>query len=233
MNVRKCIPAVDLAEFRRTIALPGFDVNARQDGVTGWALLHDVCGEHDDAVRPHMPAFVRALVEAGADVNRVTGPGQAGCASSTPLHIAAQFDSVLCVAPLAEAGASLEVRNAFGKTVLHVAASSAATSVIEALLVAGADARATADVLRTGEMLEVATILCRLPLEMQPWEPAGESLERLGRVEPSLAVLAKHGVRPSAAELAGMRQKMPRVRQLLEERERNGGGGEPGDCAPM
>ncbi len=84
------------------------------------------------------PAVIRALVDAGADVNGKNDYGD------TPLHLAARGNENLAMTrALVEAGADVDGKNGYGDTPLHIAASGNENlAVIRVLLYAGADVHA-------------------------------------------------------------------------------------------
>lgn len=82
--------------------------------------------------------FIRALRDAGADVNAVAGPSK-----STPLHSAAERGEVSAIRALLRAGANVNAANASGDTPLMVAARAGRVELMDALLKGGASVEAT------------------------------------------------------------------------------------------
>eukprot|EP00982_Pelagococcus_subviridis_P015521 31407-Pelagococcus_subviridis.AAC.5 len=78
-------------------------------------------------------AVVRALIEAGADVNKANDNG------TTPLFIAAQKGHEAVVKALMEAGAVVNKADNHGGTPLHGTARNGHEAVVKALVDAGAD----------------------------------------------------------------------------------------------
>ncbi len=81
---------------------------------------------------------VRALIEAGADVNAKDVRG------ATALHQAAYGNNVAVAAVLIEAGADVNAKNVRGATALHQAAYGNNAAVAAVLIEAGADVNAVA-----------------------------------------------------------------------------------------
>ena len=80
---------------------------------------------------------IELLIEAGADVNRVST--DAGDAGSTPLHFAASRNQLTSLNTLLAAGADPNVADANAQTPLHEVAWSSSVDVLKALLAAGCD----------------------------------------------------------------------------------------------
>ncbi|MDH3457878.1 MAG: SDR family NAD(P)-dependent oxidoreductase [Gemmatimonadota bacterium] len=90
-------------------------------------------GLHEAIMQGDLQA-VRALIEAGADVNAREGMG-----GSSPLITAATFGETQAVSTLIEAGAAINQQNNEGSTALLAAAFMAHADIVELLLAAGAD----------------------------------------------------------------------------------------------
>ena len=90
-----------------------------------------------EAVRAGDPAWLRALVDAGADVDQAEPDG------STPLHWAAWNADVEAVRLLLEAGAVANTGNRYGVRPLSLACVSGSPGVVAALLDAGANPNTT------------------------------------------------------------------------------------------
>ena len=90
-----------------------------------------------DAVRAGDAARVRALVEAGTDVNQAEADG------STPLHWAAYAGDVETARLLLEAGAVANAGNRYGVRPLSLACTAGSPGVVAALLDAGANPNST------------------------------------------------------------------------------------------
>ena len=90
-----------------------------------------------DAVRAGDAARVRALVEAGADVNQAEADG------STPLHWAAYAGDVETARLLLKAGAVANAGNRYGVRPLSLACTAGSPGVVAALLDAGANPNST------------------------------------------------------------------------------------------
>ena len=86
-----------------------------------------------DAARRQDGAALRALLRAGAEVDRPQGDG------ATALHWAAYRDDVETVRFLLASGAAVDPANALGVTPLWLAANNGSPAVVEALLASGAD----------------------------------------------------------------------------------------------
>jgi len=101
--------------------------------VIAWALIA-ILGATPlvEAVRQGDAAAVRALVKAGADVNRPEGDG------ATALHWATHADSPEMVRVLLGAGAAAAAANDLGVTPLHLAAANGNTDILALLLDRGA-----------------------------------------------------------------------------------------------
>jgi hypothetical protein len=92
--------------------------------------------------------IVKAVIEAGADVDKVTEPREGvnnGVKTRTALHLAAGFGNAPVVELLARSGASLSARNALGLTPLHLAAMEGRLGAAKALVAAGAELEASDD----------------------------------------------------------------------------------------
>ena len=94
-------------EVRRLLAR-GVRPDEYKDGL-GWYALHEAASEGHTGI-------VRLLVEAGADVNAVTGGG------NTPLHMACYNGHVEAARCLLSRGAEVGTKHSTGNTPLHVAA---------------------------------------------------------------------------------------------------------------
>lgn len=105
-----------------------------------WFTLHGVTPLHLAAHRDN-PAIVKALIDAGADVNAETPPQSVGDGYDTPLHFATEYnDNPAVVTALIDAGADVNARNFASWTPLHKAAwNSVNPAVFTVLLDAGAD----------------------------------------------------------------------------------------------
>lgn len=127
-------------EVVRALLQAGADPNAWAMGFAedyGWALtpLHPAAGSNPD------PGVVRALIEAGADLDAPSGESYR--VGNSPLHYAAENPNPAVAAALLEAGADVNARSARGRTPLHEAAAGASDpAVIELLVEAGADVNA-------------------------------------------------------------------------------------------
>ena len=119
-NVRTCLEA-------------GADPNVRKGK---WPPLHRA------AVNTKYPDVIKALVDAGADLE-ARGDGSLSGDNLTPLHRAAEWGYPGAVKGLVDAGADLEARNGLGYTPLHMAANTTyTTKKLEILLAAGANPNA-------------------------------------------------------------------------------------------
>ncbi len=119
-NVRACLEA-------------GADPNVRKGK---WPPLHRA------AVNTKYPDVIKALVDAGADLE-ARGNGSLSGDNLTPLHRAAEWGYPGAVKGLVDAGADLEARNGLGYTPLHMAANTTyTTKKLEILLAAGANPNA-------------------------------------------------------------------------------------------
>lgn len=118
----------------------GADPNAWATGFNidwgwGWTPLHLAARSNPD------PEVVRALAEAGADLQAPSGESYYG--GNTPLHYAGKNANPAVAAALLEAGADVNALTHGGRTPLHEAAANASNpAVIELLLSAGADVSA-------------------------------------------------------------------------------------------
>ena len=113
----------------------GADPNSRNNN---WWIGNGVTPLHGAA---HMgnPAFIAALLDAGANINARSEHGE------TPLHLAARSTyQTPVITALLDAGADIEARDQIGLTPLHKASGSGYRdpAVITALLAAGADSKA-------------------------------------------------------------------------------------------
>ena len=104
-----------------------------------------------DAARDRDASRLRALVDAGADVN-VRQPDGASA-----LHWAAHWDDVETARLLLHAGADVDAAGAYGVTPLSLAAANASASLVDLLLEAGADPNASRDSGETPLMRAAAT----------------------------------------------------------------------------
>lgn len=86
-----------------------------------------------DAMARQNAQAVRALVEAGVDVNARRADG------TTALHWAAHWDDIETVSLLVKAGAQIDAADDHGVTALSLAAENASIRLVEALLDAGAN----------------------------------------------------------------------------------------------
>ena len=93
--------------------------------------IQDMTALHFAAHYGH-PAAIRALVKAGADVNR------AAKYKVTPLHTAVENNRSISVATLIDKGADLNAKDNKGSTPLHLAADKGYDDVVDILLDAGA-----------------------------------------------------------------------------------------------
>jgi ankyrin repeat protein len=107
----------DIEELIRS----GADPNRRDEAVNGWTPLHH-------AVHKNQPAAVRALLAAGADVDRRAPNGL------TPLGLAAAQGEAEIVEVLLDAGADPRAEGPHGWSVLNQAVGSGDRRVVEALL---------------------------------------------------------------------------------------------------
>ena len=127
------------------------DVSPAARGVVCWSAaiclassLAFAAGGNDDrrlvdAARGRDASGVRALLDAGADVN-VRQPDGA-----TALHWAAHWDDAEMARLLVRAGADVDAAGAYGVTPLSLAAANASAALVEFLLEAGADPNAVRD----------------------------------------------------------------------------------------
>jgi ankyrin repeat protein len=125
-------------EIIQTLLAAGADVTARDKG--GSTPLHASVSS-GGLISSHLyngnPKNIVALLRAGADVMARTDYGR------TPLHYAASNFSAANFRVLWGAGASIFAQDLYGNTPLHLAASKSETGfTIQALLTAGADAKA-------------------------------------------------------------------------------------------
>ncbi len=86
-----------------------------------------------DAAKRRDVAALRALVAAGADVDRPRGDG------ATALHWASYWDDIDTVRWLLASGAAVDAANVLGVTPLWLAADNGSAAMVETLLAAGAD----------------------------------------------------------------------------------------------
>ena len=121
----------------------GADLNLRDERGVGWAPLH-VAATHDH------PGLVACLLEAGANVNRLSRQGQ------SPLYIAIECrGSPDCVALLIRAGAAVNVRDNSGRTPLDIGTSTTCMSFLRSSPVR--KYRNCAHLLRAGATLPAET----------------------------------------------------------------------------
>eukprot|EP00947_MAST-08B_sp_MAST-8B-sp1_P000570 g570.t1 len=106
----------------------------------------DTSGEDDPGAEALMGAakdghtlLVRALLEAGADVDTAAAMGFA------PLHVASRMGHAEVVSELIERGAAVDINAEGGITPLHMAGQGGSLEIVELLLEAGADPQATTD----------------------------------------------------------------------------------------
>jgi ankyrin len=139
------------------------------------ALAHSAVAQTDvaDAAMRHDTAEVRALVEAGGDVNAAQPDG------ATALHWAAYHGDHDLARRLLEAGANVSAANRNGSTPLWLAATQGDAAMVEILLEGGASANEN------------------LPLGRKPLMLAA----RAGSAE-AVRVLLAHGADPNAREEA-------------------------------
>ena len=91
------------------------------------------------AAREGHEAVVKALIEAGADVNKAKNDGE------TPLYMAASNGHEAVVKALIEAGADVNKADDDGWTPLYMAAANGHEAVVKALIEAGADVNKARD----------------------------------------------------------------------------------------
>jgi truncated hemoglobin YjbI len=106
----------------------GADANVRDSG--GHSPLYSVANECGSAAGPDV---VRALVEAGADVNAAGGVTRA-----TPLHMAARRGHAEIARTLLDCGAAMEARDSKGDTPLQRAVNCRRAGVVRLLIERGA-----------------------------------------------------------------------------------------------
>ena len=94
--------------------------------IFGGVPLHETTHFDNDAI-------ARALLVAGADINRVNSMG------ATPLHDAASKNAVRVAKVLVNSGADLSVKDADGETPLHYASTFGHIRIAEILTTAGAN----------------------------------------------------------------------------------------------
>ena len=104
-----------------------------------------------DAARGRDASEVRALLEAGADVNARQSDG------ATALHWAAHWDDRELASLLLHAGAKVDSAAAYGVTPLSLAAANASASLVDLLLEAGANPNAARESGETPLMRAAAT----------------------------------------------------------------------------
>ena len=107
----------------------GADINAG-DINNGWTSLHEA------AAFSEKPEVISLLLDGGADINARSISG------STPLHLAASFQTAEIVALLLDRGADINSRDMDGETPLHLAVRHNTSGVVELLLYRGADINA-------------------------------------------------------------------------------------------
>ena len=129
------------AEVMQVLIDAGADVNAHNEDGRGACQtpLHFATKNWKDRA-----AQVRALLNAGADVNALDRTADRDGGNYTPLHYAAKAvnGSADAVRVLLAAGATVDARSAGNRTALHFAAQYSDANVVRALADAGADVMA-------------------------------------------------------------------------------------------
>jgi ankyrin repeat protein len=126
------------AEAVRLLLEAGADANVQN--ACGKTPLHHACEVNPSIGPASHPEIVRALVEAGANINHI-----GGCKAEiwAPLHIAVQCGAIDVVRMLLALGAETDVRSEIGWSPLHLAVYRNHTGVVRELLKAGADVNTT------------------------------------------------------------------------------------------
>ena len=177
-----------------------------------WATALGAAGRDDrslvEAARDRDGTAVRALIEAGSDVNARQADG------ATALHWAVHWDDAGMARLLVRGGADVDAAGAYGVTPLSLAAANASAVLVELLLGAGADPNAARDsgetpLMRAASTGSVAAVRALLAAgaDIDAADPAGAQtalmLAASGRHPDVVAVLLARGADVEARSRLG------------------------------